>query len=407
MGNDDPEIIPPEVLLEGAEAKEQEQLEEFFERVGEAGCKIRIYRYNEDKEDYEYITRVPAEDVASDPLDYIKRHHGGGKYKLHLLSSKGKFVPGGHRILLIADKKEDVVTAAPVSPLADPTVQLLLTQQQNSQAQMLEIVKSFAGAPKAEGLSPIAMLDLAAKFQAMMPKGSKEMGFKEMLESFQVIQGLISKKSDGEEGKGILGDLTEAMEVAKKVGFFDRRPGLQPAPPAAALPDPRAAAQRPRPVAPTDPISKAVYPYLPLFVAWARDDKPVEDAAKFLLDRLDDDIVPTIMNVLDFTEGETWEKLTESAGTPELIAKVFVLYPALAPHREWVEAVIARAVELDVYDVAPVPTEKKEVKKNEQKKKAPPEKGEGSRGQKGGNKKVVKEKKDVKEKKEEKKVVQV
>jgi len=166
-----------------------------------------------------------------------------------------------------------------------------------------------------------------------------------------------------------MSDVLQAVKIMKETGML--RPGAH----GAATTSPNAPARvtdaevienpqtvRPKvevPIVATNPIVEGVKKYVPIFLSRAKRNHDVEDMAGFLLDELNDEIVPLICanyrpGGLSLTPEFVLQNLIEKSQDPNEVNKIFAFAPELAPYRPWVEAVIASAVkELTEPDAAP------------------------------------------------------
>jgi|KBSSwiStaDraftv2_1062776.scaffolds.fasta_scaffold21569_3 hypothetical protein len=338
-----------------AEIQDAEQLNEFQSQFGGQRYTIRVQRYNEETSELEIIDRVLLD--SFDPY-FIGKKYGGGRFVCTLFNDKGKYVENGRlhfvfaRQILVEEKK---------SPMQDPMM-LVFIEQMKSQISMLsDILKASLTSEKQ---TPIDQMVAALKGLHDMNPVKKDDPFKNLKDLFE-MQALIQSKSgrdDEDEKGGVRGVMSEIVEAAKILTQGRTLPAARPPQfggvPTISKPLPKK--EDPLPVATNDDIVlKKLLVHVPSFEEAAEKQADPEKWASYLIDVLDTQIVPALVEkYMGFADEDTvWEKLIAASESEEKVAKIFDYAPSLGSHKEWVGKVIQAAVRQFDGDGEPEPPE--------------------------------------------------
>lgn len=338
-----------------------EKILQFQSVFGGKNYRLRIERYIKEESDWETLPQLFSLD-GFDPVTALKPY-GGGKYRVSLIDAKGHYDKaegyGGRAYFRLATPPIEA-SAAPEkkSSFEDPVVQIILKNMETDKAQMVELLKTFAAKPADAPKSPSVteLIDSLAKLNTLSPKDQG--GFKNIKEVVELMGAIkdLAPSSDSGGGEGWMGDVLQALKLVKEGGLMPR---LGQPPQAPALPAPRRDA--PTPITPTrkvedvmpeqNPILDKLKTYVPIFAGWAKRNSDIEDAAMFLLDEIQEEIVPLIcanyrLVGLFFNPGAeaVLQNLVDRSQKPEELQKIFEFAPELSLHKEWCVKVIAQAV---------------------------------------------------------------
>lgn len=343
--------LPPETQEEREENEAMEKLERFQSMFHGKDYKVRVEKWNEEESEWEWTERFKLE--GFDPLISLKKY-GGGRFKLVLIDDGGKYIKGGHQLIRIAKPivpEVPLVAPAPEprSAFEDPAVKMMIEQSRSDRMGLMEMIKAIMAKPepaKPDGMTPLQMIEMVKSVTGMMPKG-EQTSIKDMLGIVGALKGLLEPK-EGEADKGsVLSEILQAVEVGKKMGFIKAPNGAAPTPKPAISRDPAPVAAAP--VNEIDPVVEKINRYIPMFEDWARTGEPVDDAASFLLARIENEFVPLLVKQyagsgFEIDEDGIYERLVESAKNVGEVSSIFTKYPVLAPYEGWVRNVIASAV---------------------------------------------------------------
>lgn len=279
------------------------------------------------------------------------------RFRLSLLDNEGLYVKGGRFEQCVAnpDWRDAVAAPAPVAPpppppdpMSSPVVQMMIENQKAQNVQLLELLKVVAGRPT--GPDPLEMF---LKLRQLMPEPQKMPSMKEQAEALVAIKDLMGDGNSGEgswiseikEGVSLFQQLTEIAAKKKAVGAVPPAAAPRPAiPPAAAAP--KLANPPPETPMANSALLETVKFYVPIFVHKAeRNDDPA-DAAQFLLDEIDSDIMPELLKAYPITSGIAYSQLIAGAKDAAKLEQIYAFAPELAPYRDWVKQVIDKAIEL-------------------------------------------------------------
>ena len=356
----DASIVLPDMA--GLEA--EQRLGIFHEKFGEKDYKVRVELFNKEENDFE-IVDCPKLD-GFDPFTSLKKY-GGGRYRLSLLNEGGKYVTGGRMEVRIAKVAVEASTpSAPDNdPLKNPVVAMLLAASEASRKESNELLKAVLARPEPQRAPMGEALDMLIKLKSLNPERREDDTMKELSKTLMlkmIEKGLESGAEGGESG--VMSEVMQAVKVASEMGLLPRRGGGRPpqAPPKQIPSDAHNMAagvvmvnpaQAPAEAeSPMKPVIEKAQSYVPQLIAWAQRGKDIEEAAVFVLDELEHEIVPAIIKHyhpggLTLKADVVWSSLIEKANNPNEVASLFEVVPALAPYKEWFERVIATAVEME------------------------------------------------------------
>lgn len=354
--DEDSEIVLPDMK----DLEAEEKLSIFHQKFGGEDYKIRVEKFNKDENEWESVTNLKL--AGFDSFDSLKKY-GAGRYRMSLLDNGGHYVAGGRMDARIseaaieAEKKE-------AAPAPDNGLTAMMTMLQAQNAQNVELLKAMIGRPApAESKGP-SLTELIAAMAGLKNLGPKEEsgmgGVKGTLELMKLVKELMPEPA-GEDKGGLVAELSQAVELFGKVQpMIEAKRRAQPArlaaPPTAvvagavAVPNVEAAPEAE--ADPMKPIIEKAQSYVPQLVAWASRGKDIEDAAIFVLDEVEAEIVPLV--VANYRPGGiklgnefVFGELLKKAQDPAQVEAIFTVVPALAPYKEWFTRVIAKAVEIE------------------------------------------------------------
>ena len=362
--------------LKGLEA--EEKLAIFHNKFGGEDYKIRVEKFNKEENEWEMVVNLKL--AGFDSFDSLKKY-GAGKYRMSLLDTGGHYVAGGRMEARIASAAiEAEKSAAPAAP-ADNGMTAIMSMLQAQNAQNVELLKAMIGRPapaETKGTSLPELVSVMTGLRGLVPKDEGGMGGIEgALKLMKLMKELQPESSGGEEG-GVMDEVAKAVELFTKVQPLieakrQARVVATPTPTTARLPTPIVSGgailtptPEPTPEAGVEedhmkPIIDKARSYVPQLVSWASRGKNVEDAADFVLDELDAEIVPLL--VANFKPGGmtlsadfVFNELIKRGQDPAQVEAIFTHAPELAPYKEWFTRVIAKAVEFaTTQDEAPAP----------------------------------------------------
>jgi hypothetical protein len=339
----------------------EEKLGVFHARFGEKDYKVRVELFNKEDNEFEIVDTVKLD--GFDPFSSLKKY-GGGRYRLSLLDEGGKYVAGGRMEVRIAKVAADLAAPAPAQ---DNGMALVLASLQSQNAQNLELLKAMIGRPlppESKGPSLTELIAAMSGLRNLTPKEDGGMGgIKGTLELMKLVKEILPEPAV-EDKSGVMGEVAQAVELFGKLGPMiaarrqvqGPRPATSPAvapevPPnyaaGSVIVNPEAA---PEQESPMKPVIDKVQSYIPQLLAWAQRGKDVEAVAEFVLDEVDNEIVPLIVRHyrpggITLNNDLVFEQLLAKTQDPAQIAAIFTVAPALVPYREWFERVIAKAYE--------------------------------------------------------------
>lgn len=329
------------------EAESVEKLNLFQSQFSGKAYKVRIEKYDRTDSTWEWCDRLPLE--GFDPFTVAKKF-GGGKYKCVLLDDGGRYVEKGRMEFVLATppEPEKPVLQAALSPLQDPTVQLLIESMKGQSVMLMELMKASLSRPQEPRDDLAKMIEAVKSLKGLSPE-EKDAGksVRETIALALQLKELAGGDGGGEKG----GILSEAMEALKLVTSL--RGTAQVQPPSV----PRPIVRQPAPFVAPVPEESSTMPkaveealfYVPKFANAALRGDDTEKWAEFLLDILDREIVPSLVDqykTFGVTEEAAWEKLTQAAKSPEAVEKILLRAPSLRPHQAWVGSVIKKAAEI-------------------------------------------------------------
>lgn len=352
------EIVVPDSI---AELETEGKLAFFHDKFGEKDYKVRIEVFHREDNEWEMVDTVKLD--GFDPFNSLKKY-GGGRYRLSLLDDGGCYVKGGRMEVRIAQAAVSAQAASP-SNQPDASMSLLIETLKAQNAQSLEIIKASLGRPIPEqkGPSLTELISALSGLKGLTPKEDGGMGgIEKTLGLMKLVKELMPEPAES-SGEGVMGEIAQAVKVASEMGLLNRgQRGPAPAPRQAPPPQNLAAGtvvlnpEPPTPIeepeSPMRPVIDKLKSYVPTFISWAKRDKPVEDAADFLIDELDNEIVPLIVKhykpggVITLTREVVWGDLLSKAKDPNQVIAIFSAVPELGAYRSWVERVIAEAVKV-------------------------------------------------------------
>lgn len=328
------------------EIKDEEKLQDFQEQFGEDDYTIRIQKYNDEERELEYVDKVRLN--GFDPFVLGKRF-GGGRYVCTLFNDKGKYVEGGRFHFKFA--KPSIEEKKEISPFQDPAVLMVIEQTKQTQAMLMEILKtSLTG----EKQTPVAELIQGLKgLSELSPKEKTESPFKIVKEIMEIQNYLRdSGEESNEKSSGIL---SEVLQALKTMGQMRVLPNMnQPQRPVSRI-NPQGSTVITRTEEPIKEVTKEVNPilenlnnFIPSFTAAAKNGEDPEKWAQFLLDIVDLQVVPLLVKQYGpfIDEDQVWEKLIAASENESEVNKIYQFAPDLEPYRDWVGRVLQAAVKL-------------------------------------------------------------
>ncbi len=371
--SDDPQELDEVMSGRAVEDYEDaEKLGEFMEQFGGKEYKVRLEQMNATDKVWEFLDTFPLD--GFDAFETCKKF-GRGRYRLTFLNERGKYVKGGQPQIRIGGVIPTSATSpAPVAesdPLKHPMIVMMMAQMKDAATQQTELLKVILAKPEPAKSSSVEVLDMLAKLKAMTPE-KKEDGTMAELSKMLLVK-MIEKGLDNSEGGssggegGILGEIKDAMPIIKEIlaGKLQTR---SVAPPQNVTPPVRVSLPSPSKEAPmVAEIHPAVADLLPFAAVLARKAEnkvEVERSAQWLIDEIYDSVVPIIKTHIPVAKLASEEAIVESlvgrAKDPAQLEEIFKAAPVLAPHREWVLAVIAKAVEILTTEEVPGETDGQE-----------------------------------------------
>lgn len=351
------EAEPEENLEEETEVAEenedQEKLEELQQAFGGKQYYFRIERLNEQSNDMEIVDRVYLDNF--DPFVLAKKY-GGGRFVCSLLNEKGHYVKGGRFHFNFAKVQAE---ARPASPLQDPTMAMFIEQMKNQQAMLLEILKASMGTEKQTDIDKL--LNGLKTLQDLNPKDKEPNTMKQLSEMIALQAQLKDLSGDDEKGSSIMSEVKEALKLLMEARGAVK-PSMIPQQPRSARVlntsnMPIVSPKEPVPVKQYSPAVNKILFYIPKFEEAAAVGASPEKWASFLVDILDNEVIPEL--VIQYhgfaDEDGIWERLISSAQDEEKINKIFEVAPSLDAYRPWVLSVILAAIAQVSEDEVPEP----------------------------------------------------
>jgi len=344
------------------EIENEEKRGEFLAQFAGKDYKIIIERYNVENGELEICDRVKLD--GFDPFLSVKRY-GSGRYRLSLRDNGGKYVKGGNQEVHIAKPLEGDIQKPEENALTNPIVQLMLENAKSDKMQMMELMKTVMSAmtqrppdpPRGPTLNEL--VESLSKLKGLTPQSEDKLkGVREILGLMSDVKNLIPEAEKASSG-GVLSELGDAVKIAKELGIM-RTPHM-PQPGTVMIPRPQDTAVNPpafeapkedemTPNKDSNSIAESIQKYIPIFEGWAKRNYDPGEASIFLVDELDNEIVPAIQSYYGKTFGmppsvdTIYSNLIEKSKEPVEIEKIFQFAPALAPYREWCGRVIVEAV---------------------------------------------------------------
>lgn len=372
---------PPFIETEGEDEIElpnlkdleaEEKLAVFHKKFGGEDYKIRVEVFNREENEWEMVANLKL--AGFDSFDSLKKY-GAGRYRMSLLDNGGLYVAGGRMECRISAAAIEAAKAdAPPAPPPQDNGVIEMMKAQN--AQNLELIKALVGRPVQESKGP-SLTELIAAMAGLRNLAPKEDGgtggIKGTLELMKLVKEIMPAPESGGEG-GVMDEVSRAVELFTKVSpMIEARRRSAPV----ALPNPATVPANlaggavtvptPQPAEeaeadPMKPIIEKAQSYVPQLVAWASRGKDIDDAAYFVLDEIEAEIVPAL--VKNFRPGGmtlsheyVFGELLKRAQDPAQVEAIFVAAPALVPYKEWFVRVINRAVEIETTPEEPTQAE--------------------------------------------------
>ena len=318
-----------------------DRLAQFRSIAGESEYRLRAQIYSREGHTWEVIDSYPLSDDF-DPVNVMKEY-GTGKYRFSLIDDRGRYVStpdvaGSFTLTFRASPRKPGDEIKPqVSPLQDPTVQMMFQVMKDSQAQTLEILKASMTNPKGESLS--SQLELLLKMRSLVPEQQNPL---DMMDKLVRLMNSIKEKAErGEPETGWASDLLMVKKIAEEFGIADKLKAMTGKP--QALTAPQEVVQNP-PAPPVQDIKEYFRPYARALVKLAKEENDPRTGADFLIDQLELMIVPKLSEENGVPEDVVWEKIIAEAKNQQSIENVFQIYLELVPHMDWVKSVIMLAV---------------------------------------------------------------
>lgn len=335
------------------ELENQAKLSEFQSQFSGRQYKILIEKKNEDTHEWEWVERVAFE--GFDPITLSKKY-GGGAYRCTLFDQRLKYVKGGKMYFSFAKTITPEVVEKK-SALEDPVVQMMIEQQKSQMMMVVEMMKSFAPmqANQQQSKADLGAIISAVKDVMMMTNPKSESGMKTFSEMLEMQLKMRDLFDGGEKDSG--GFMDELKEAFKLVMQSRGLPAGQrpPQPPTSrvvvAKPGGLPVATKKEETSEMPKLSNAaesILFYVPKFVKAAEEKADPQKWAEYLLNVLDTETVPLAYEQYKFFLKEpedAWDYLVGWAEDKEKRELIFKYAPALEPHREWVEAVVLKAIE--------------------------------------------------------------
>lgn len=332
--------------------------------------KVRVEKYNPADKDFDHLDLIMLD--GFDEFEMGKTY-GPGRYRFSLLDEDGKYHVGGRTHFRYAGK------AVPVddnrhddNPFNNPLVQMMFENQKQQAAMLMDVLKATipARAEADKGNDITKLIGALKDLKAMSPKeegGNAMKSVKDALDLAKQLKDLGGDSNNGGDSGGFMSDIKDALQVVaalKTPPPMQRPPGprpqTQPRPtPGAVTPGSPIVINKEPPMLPG--ISKILF-YVPKFQEAASKNESHEKWAEFLLTILDTDVVPDLVSAYggflrnNVANGETKEDvamglISDAGKDAHKIEKIFVYAPVLAPYRDWVLAVVSKAV--DLYENGP------------------------------------------------------
>lgn len=357
LNEDDAIEESEEAIPDGPALEIEERLNMFHEKFGQKEYKIRIEKFNKEENDWEIVDSLKLD--GFDPFSSVKKY-GGGRYRLSLLTDKSVYVAGGRMEIRIA---EAAVAASSPAQAPDNAMSLMIASLQAQNAQNLELMKAMIGRPlppESKGPSLTELIAAMSGLRNLTPKDDGGMGgIKGTLELMKLFKDIMPEPA--EEKSGLIGEVNQAVELFNKVGplIAARRGQAPPRQPQPTTPAPANYAtgvvvpagevQPTETESPMKPVIDKAKSYVPQLIAWAQRGKDVDDAADFVLDEVENEIIPLITSNyrpggIVLSRDVVWNQLLSKAQDPSQVAALFTVVPELVPYRKWFEAVLTAAV---------------------------------------------------------------
>lgn len=363
---DEPELLEPPQIQEPTEKEiaDEDALVEFQKRFGGQSYKIRLEKHNEDSSEWEIINRHALD--TFDPVT-IGRKYGGGRFKASLLDSGGRYVKGGAFYFTVAKPPENELPEAQQnSPFDDPFIKMILENQRQQMAQIMEMFKAFAPSKNDQDLEKVIAAVKNIKEMAPAPQSDNT---EKTLNLLMKLKGVFDAGEDPKDAGGLLGEIRDAFKLVAESRGLLNAPKKQIHKPAGAtafiqpgVPTIRGGSDLPNsegdPMA--NPVLESILFYVPRFKKAGDQyrgiiDKGLDPAklvdgwADYLLGILDADVIPAAMahyGMFIRDEEKAWDFLEGWATNDEKINKIFAAVPELDAHQDWVKSVIRRAYEI-------------------------------------------------------------
>jgi hypothetical protein len=348
--NEDPELPAGQEDDRSAEDLEEysAKFSEFQRLFSGKSYKVRVERFSEQNSVWAWCRSLPLD--GFDPLTFVEKY-GSGRYRCTLLNERGLYVPKARTEFFYIAPPEPPKEETKGSFLQDPAIQFLIESQKAQSNALMEILKAAlaGGQAKTNDITQIIEAVKSIKSMAGDPKTGPQ-SIKEVLDLAVQLKDLASGEKAERGSTGLVGELAEALKLVTTL-----RGSAEPA----ALPGPqppvRTVSTRPMHVlSPNveDAMPKCVNEvlfYVPKFVKAAARNEDSETWAEFLLDLLDREVIPSLVeqySAFGLDEKGAMDRLLAAGKDPTRIDKIFIYAPALNPHRAWVRAVIEKAIDI-------------------------------------------------------------
>lgn len=325
--------------------EDADRLAEFLKLFGGKEYKVRIHKFDDVNKSWSYVDTLLVD--GFDPYVMCKSY-GPGRYRMTFLSDSGGYVKGGQPQIRIAEvaKPANAVAPAYENPLSHPIVAMMMTQAQQSKAELLEIFKIMAAKPEAAKSSTTEVFELMAKLQSLNPKEKSDDTMKKLSET--LLMKMLEKGMEGGSGEGsgsILSDIKEALPLLREM-ITARRP-------APSLPQPAPRPQNPPAIPnpenpPVNPILEDLKPYILVFKLKAENNIDIDRAANYLIDEIYESVIPIIRRHVTMAKVASDESIVESllsrVKDPAQVESLYTYAPELIPHKVWVSSVISKTI---------------------------------------------------------------
>jgi len=288
-----------------------------------------------------YLTIVPIDEFAAEGIqEYVARYYGGGRYLARLQDSTGKFIKGYTFWIdetVRPEAKAPAGAAVPGSPTGNAVTDGLLAKVLEKavtgngggdMASMMQAIATIAAGQASAMMT--AMTPLLAKITELASGGGQGGNLKDLVAAIELGSSLGGDKDEGyipvirEVGVPLVRALEQYMASLK---------GGAPSPVRSI--NPAVAKLPPTPGAPAAPAPVAAAPAGPPWVAVLAPHIP--RLVDFAVHGGDPGMVAGIVYNTNPPLARWLEDAVEAAEFPAVLLQHF---PALAPHAEWVDALL-------------------------------------------------------------------